>query len=92
MKTVPRGIEDGCWAGYAVRVVRKAGTCSYWHGAVRGGECGAALNVGDYYVEGEMRGNGGFGRHRWCLQCAGVRVTDDLRAVSVAEHVEAPHA
>ena len=71
----PRGIwiQSGWLEGHPIRKARNAGQCDFWRGALHGGCCKTMIKPGDYYAEGERNDDaGGFGRDRYCMECAGV--------------------
>lgn len=62
-------IEFGWLAGHAVRRARNSYQCEYWRGSL--GRCEQTIKAGDWYVEGEPRGDGSpFAMKRYCLACA----------------------
>lgn len=68
-------VEKGWLEGSAIRRARKSFTCRYWKGKSAGGSCRKPINPGDYYVDGESKGestrNGILLQDKYCMECAG---------------------
>ncbi len=86
MTRTPLEIKDGWLAGNMIRRARKPFTCGYWRGKLNGGFCKHVVQRGELYAEGEgdPYNAGGFGRDRYCLDCAG----PEARAVTETADVQ----